>query len=98
MNEFEIKLERLKKIRKQAYWPSYFIMTLIFIGFYVSLIVPPLAPLMGLVILLASYRKIRSVAVAPCPRCGESFGTDAEFPLGIGGSRCQNCGLYLDKL
>ena len=41
------------------------------------------------------YSRIRDAARIPCPRCGEPFGSDWEYPLGVGSTHCQNCDLPL---
>ena len=94
-NEYESDLLEIQRMQKSAYRPNLLMMVLILCGAISQSIVAGLGIVFGVAAFLLFYKRIVNIAHARCPRCTEPFGTSAKYPLGVGLSKCQNCGLSL---
>jgi len=89
------ELEEIKKLRRRIIYPDALLIILWAAGYGVTFVYAPLAPLFGVAIGIHIYKKFKKAAHAPCPQCGEPFGTTAKWPIGFGTLECQNCNLEL---
>ena len=74
------------------YWR---ILGLLLTGLALTFFNPVLGIPFGAVVFFLFYRKLVKAAHEPCPQCGAPFGTEWNFPLGVGTDFCQSCGVSL---
>lgn len=93
--EFEREINNIMELRKEAFRPTLAILILLVLGFLSQILFVSIGLIFGLLAFMLFYKSIVRAARAPCPRCGESFGTKSNIVLGVGGDSCQSCGLNI---
>jgi hypothetical protein len=93
--EYRNELNKIIELRRKALYPNLWIIICTIIAAISNYFHFVLTPILVLIVFYLFYKNIVKAAHAPCPRCGEPFGTKNKLPLGVGGDRCQNCKLEL---
>ena len=85
------------KLRKSVFVLDMSILMVLALGVASQFLVPLITPVFGIIAFFIFYKKLIKAAHVPCPKCEEPFGTSSKWPLGIGGNKCQNCGLEIHE-
>jgi hypothetical protein len=91
----EERLRKIREARKETFKPDGKMLLLLVAAIGLGAMYVPLGAGIGVIMMYFLFQKIKNTAHIPCPKCGEPFGSKSSFPLGVGGSVCQNCGLHL---
>jgi hypothetical protein len=91
----EQELASIRQARQGVYRFKPKEILILILGIAISIMLPPLAIILWIVVVYYVFLRIKRVAYLPCPRCGQPFGSTAKIPLGVGGPACQNCDLHL---
>ena len=85
------------ELRKNAYKLDAPLIVLLIAGLASSYFSQVVAGAFGIACFAYFYSKVRRAAHAPCPRCGEPYGSSWKYPIGVGSDYCQSCQLPLHQ-